>query len=49
MAQAEVQQDAQADEEVVLEGNTYEIIRNRLTVTAVSIVALATLAGVRDG
>jgi MoxR-like ATPase len=30
MAQAEVQQDAQADEEVVLEGNTYEIIRNRL-------------------
>ena len=25
-----VQQDAQAGEEVVLEGNTYEIIRNRL-------------------
>ena len=30
MAQAEVEQNAQTGEEVVLEGNTYEIIRNRL-------------------
>ena len=30
MAQAEVEQNAQAGEEVALEGNTYEIIRNRL-------------------